>query len=284
MRKSFSSTLALITLIWGVSSSLAGAQSLPENENNTPIILPGTSSSYNQNGFNLPTIPNVTGQDIVRGSGGISCQSSVGSGGPNFDLGIIGSNDMYNRDSTAVYGRITVPLGKRPKRVDCTKLYDLEISRLQMELQLMRAGSMSDALDRDAARQVVLQGPALPQAPRSHPFRLNASSPQQPQYRPAQQYMSHQQRPQQQHVQQKRSQQAMPYPPRQETAPQVLRLPQPQYPVTTPVVKCCQPNEMPVYYKPTVGPAYQPYYNDARRVSPPMPVRPYEHTQNLLRR
>lgn len=273
MRKSFSSTLALITLIWGASSGLAEAQTLPEN-NNTPIILPGTSSSYNQNGFNLPSIPNVTGQDIVRGSGGISCQSSVGSGGPNFDLGIIGSNDMYNRDSTAVYGRITVPLGKRPKRVDCTKLYDLEISRLQMELQLMRAGSSRDMLDANAARQVVLQGPALPQASRTHPFRLNASTPQELQYRPTQQ----------QPLQPHRPQQAMSYPPRQQTAPHGQAPLPTSYPATAPAVKCCHPNGMPIYYQPTVGPAYQPYQNDARRMPPPQPIRTVQNTQSMLRR
>lgn len=283
MRKSFSSTLTIVSLIWSVSSALASAQTLPENNNN-PIILPGTSSSYNQNGFNLPSIPNVTGQDIVRGSGGISCQSSVGSGGPNFDLGIIGSNDMYNRDSTAVYGRITVPLGKRPKRVDCTKLYDLEISRLRMELQLMRAGSMSDALDRDAARQVVMQGPSLPPSARTQPFRLNTSSPhgqsarvQQPAIHPTR--YQQQSAPQPYPPQHRRN-----YPPRQQVTPPVQKSSQPAYPASNPAVKCCQSNDVPRHFQPTKGPAYQPYHNDARAPVSPQRGRTVQNTQTLLRR
>ena len=103
-----------------------------------PIVVPNTSSSFNQQGFNLPSAPRATGQDIVRGAGGISCQSAIGSGGPSLDMGVIGTNDIFDRDSTALYGRVTIPLGKRPKRVDCTRLYELEVSRLQMELEMMR--------------------------------------------------------------------------------------------------------------------------------------------------
>lgn len=270
----------------------AEGQVLPDNANN-PIILPSTSSSYNQNGFNLPTIPNVTGQDIVRGSGGISCQSSVGSGGPNFDLGVIGSNDMFDRDSMSVYGRITVPLGKRPKRVDCTRLYDLEINRLQMELQLMRAGASSNMLDANAARQVISQGPAHA-APRqtAQPFHL-ASTSSQPQSSPSQR-MRISSPPQTQTRQEVRATSAQP--PAYYAGPSGSAKTQSTSATPTsasPVVKCCQSGDMPVHYRPTVGPAYQPYHNDTRQR--PQQVyqkqQPRRHstgslqnTQNLLRR
>ena len=106
--------------------------------NTQPIVVPNTSSSFNQQGFNLPTAPRANGQDIVRGAGGISCQSAIGSGGPSLDMGVIGTSDIFDRESAALYGRVTIPLGKRPKRVDCTRLYELEVSRLQMELEMMR--------------------------------------------------------------------------------------------------------------------------------------------------
>lgn len=290
MRKSLSTTLKLIILGGVAAYGAAGAQVIPDNANN-PIILPSTSSSYNQNGFNLPSIPNATGQDIVRGSGGISCQSSVGSGGPNFDLGVIGSNDMFDRDSMSVYGRITVPLGKRPKRVDCTRLYDLEISRLQMELQLMRAGASSNnMLDANAARQIVSQGP-VHDAPsqRAQPFHL-AASPTSPQSSTSQRI---------------RVSTPPHSPPRQEIrAPENRKQPhyqsQPPHPAkhqaplsNSPTVKCCQPGQVPPYYRPTLGPAYQPYHNDARQTPMQMPqgqpyqgrpVRTLQNTQNLLRR
>jgi hypothetical protein len=55
-------------------------------------------------------------------------------------MGVIGAEDVYRREGAAVYGRVVIPLGKRPRRVDCTSLYELEIERLRMELELMRMG------------------------------------------------------------------------------------------------------------------------------------------------
>lgn len=124
----------------------AAAQVIDQTASGGTIVVPSTSSSFNQQGFNLPTVQRPNGQDIVRGSGGISCQSAVSSNGPVFDMGVIGTNDIYSRDSAALYGRITVPLGKKPKRIDCSRLYELEVQRLKLELQMMRAGAGAAAL------------------------------------------------------------------------------------------------------------------------------------------
>ncbi len=105
-----------------------------------PYAPPSQSSVYNQNSMYLPTPPSVNGQDMIRGAGGVTCQSAVASGGPYVDLGVIGAQDVYNRDTAALYGRVVVPLGKRPDRPDCTKLYEMELARMQMELDLMRMG------------------------------------------------------------------------------------------------------------------------------------------------
>ena len=46
---------------------------------------------------------------------------------------------VTERDRQALgYARITVPLGKKPKRLDCSKLYELEIVRLKEEIALLR--------------------------------------------------------------------------------------------------------------------------------------------------
>ena len=105
-----------------------------------PYVPPSQSSVYNQNSVYLPTPPVAHGSDMVRGAGGVTCQSAVGSGGPYLDVGLIGSQDVYNRETASFYGRIVVPLGDRPKRPDCTKLYELEISRMRMEIELLRMG------------------------------------------------------------------------------------------------------------------------------------------------
>lgn len=107
-----------------------------------PIIIPSQSSVYNQNSVYLPTPPSVNGQDIIRGAGGTSCQTAVASAGPYVDMGVIGSEDVFERSTAALYGRVVVPLGRRAKRVDCTKLYELEIARMQVELEMLRLTSM----------------------------------------------------------------------------------------------------------------------------------------------
>ena len=48
-------------------------------------------------------------------------------------------------DLMAAYGRVVIPLGSRPKRLDCSKLYNLEVERLQIELDLMKMGVGPDA-------------------------------------------------------------------------------------------------------------------------------------------
>ena len=147
MRKSFCLQTILISVA-GLYAAPGFAQSGPAIAPDTTgtLIVPSTSSSFNQQGFNLPSVPRSSGQDIVRGTGGVSCQSSVGTNGPVFDMGVIGTNDIYSRDSAALYGRITVPLGKKPKRIDCSRLYELEVQRLKMEIQMMRAGHQVGAL------------------------------------------------------------------------------------------------------------------------------------------
>jgi len=156
MRKSICHKIAGTVIVSALAFGSAQSQI---NDLSSPIILPSSSSSYNQNGFNLPTQPHVSGQDMIRGPSGITCQSAIGSNGPKLDMGMIGSNDIFNRETLSFYGRVSVPLGKKTKRVDCTKLYDLEISRLKMELQLMRAGAMPGMMDQRAARQVITQLP-----------------------------------------------------------------------------------------------------------------------------
>lgn len=150
-------------------ASVANAQTsaLPL-EQNVPVILPNSSSSYNQQGFNLPSAPRASGQDIIRGAGGVSCQSAVGGNGPTLDMGVIGTNDIFSRDSTALYGRVTVQLGKKPQRVDCNRLYNLEVERLKMEIQLLRAGSLGGGAydDPAAVRDIMTRADSPAPAPR----------------------------------------------------------------------------------------------------------------------
>lgn len=36
-----------------------------------------------------------------------------------------------------LYARVTIPLGKRPQRLDCSRLYELEIARLRQQVEML---------------------------------------------------------------------------------------------------------------------------------------------------
>lgn len=100
--------------------------------------------SNTQYGVTLPNTSLPTGSDEVRAADGTSCRSSVGGDGAYMDTGVIGSPGQDSSDfSGAVYTRLVVPLGGRSKRLNCASLYELEIQRLRMELDLARMGLSS---------------------------------------------------------------------------------------------------------------------------------------------
>jgi hypothetical protein len=98
--------------------------------------------NQNISGFNLPGVTLSQGHDEVRAADGTTCRSAVGGSGAYMDVGVIGNpeQDAGGNSSMSAYGRIVVPLGVMPKRVDCSRLYDLEVQRLELELKLSQMG------------------------------------------------------------------------------------------------------------------------------------------------
>ncbi len=98
------------------------------------------------NSFQLPGVSLPSGSDEVRAADGTSCRSAIGNGGAYLDVGLIGNpngltgSTSSDDNATSAYGRIVIPLGRSRKRVDCTRLYDLEVRRLELELRLMEMG------------------------------------------------------------------------------------------------------------------------------------------------
>jgi hypothetical protein len=99
-------------------------------------------------GLFLPASPSgVGGEDSIETSEGTRCRQSINGSGPYLDMGVVGSSTadqisagyrMTGSTGGTAYARVTVPLGRRPKRLDCTRLYDLEISRLKREIELLK--------------------------------------------------------------------------------------------------------------------------------------------------
>src|SRR3954454_12605215 len=82
--------------------------------------------NQNESGFNLPGVTLPQGQDEVHASDGTTCRSAVSGTGAYLDLGVIRGNNQANND-IATYGRVVIPIGRTPKRVDCSRLYELEV-------------------------------------------------------------------------------------------------------------------------------------------------------------
>ncbi len=103
------------------------------------FLTPSLAQDATQNaGFSLPGVTLPSGTDEVRAADGTSCRSAVGGNGAYLDVGVIGKQSSSN--DNAYYGRVVVPLGKAPKRLNCASLYELEIQRLKLELELAKAG------------------------------------------------------------------------------------------------------------------------------------------------
>ncbi len=92
-----------------------------------------------QTGFSLPGVTLPQGQDEVRAADGTTCRSAVSGSGAYLDVGVI-QGAARDTGETAAYGRVVIPLERPRKRVDCTRLYELEVERLQMEIRLLKMG------------------------------------------------------------------------------------------------------------------------------------------------
>lgn len=125
-----------------LAASLAGASGL----------APG--SALATDGIFLPPAPQGSGgEDSIETAEGTRCRQSINSSGSYLDLGVTGRSGSelptppsastfftypQDRDREAMaYARVTIPLGKRPQRIDCSRLYELEIARLREQVALL---------------------------------------------------------------------------------------------------------------------------------------------------
>ena len=123
-------------------------------------------------GLIIPTTPsNVSGSDEVRARDGSTCHqgthqgttfdTGISGGRTNNDLNSIGQNinnssqsGMQNNSQSGtiandigLYARVIIPLGNDDiPRVDCTRLYDLEIQRMELELEKLKKSGNSNVV------------------------------------------------------------------------------------------------------------------------------------------
>ena len=127
--------MKLLVILFLVISTQAMAQSSSLN-----LAIPQSQGSYQS--------------DRIR-TGNTECQMAIGSG-TRVEFGVVGilnqndpfSSNVYNSPNydpttfdndgfirdVGVYGRITIPIGAPKKRLDCVKLYEIELEKQRLEL------------------------------------------------------------------------------------------------------------------------------------------------------
>ena len=106
-------------------------------------------------GINLPYTSPMNGQDRIRSADGVECNRQVGprekwmevgsfisqgtgQGSDTVYSGVTGLSTTtpdYRRATVGVYAKLVVNLDKQQPQIDCSSLYELEISRLRRELE-----------------------------------------------------------------------------------------------------------------------------------------------------
>ena len=124
------------------------------------LISVGVSAQTSSVNLALPSSPQSYASDRIR-SGQLECSQAIGSA-TNVEFGVVGilnQNDPYgNFYSTqqvgvypdgydpngfvrdvGVYAKITIPIGKPKKRLDCSILHALELRARTLEIQKLEA-------------------------------------------------------------------------------------------------------------------------------------------------
>lgn len=107
------------------------------------------------------------GQDRIRSADGVECQRSTAPRDKWMEFGILGSGvggqgsdysyqpitqtanggvvtapqNEYNRAGGGVWGKLVINLDKQPDQIDCGRLYNLELERLQEENRQLKMGA-----------------------------------------------------------------------------------------------------------------------------------------------
>lgn len=109
------------------------------------LFLCGLSNAQNASlNLALPSSPGSYMSDRFR-SGELDCSMAIGSG-TNVEFGVVGViNNSSNQTITTnvappskdvgVYGRIIIPIGGPKGRVDCNRLYEMELNKRAMEIE-----------------------------------------------------------------------------------------------------------------------------------------------------
>lgn len=117
------------------------------------FALAASAPALAGSGYYLPPAPvGPGGEDSIETASGTRCRQSINGNGAYLDVGVAGNRSTGNTDTTTFsgpfdhgnstealgYARMIVPLGHKPQRLDCSRIYEMEIQRMQREIELLK--------------------------------------------------------------------------------------------------------------------------------------------------
>ncbi|BDU41160.1 hypothetical protein [Vibrio nigripulchritudo] len=114
--------------------------------------------------FNAPvsaeslSIPSATipsGYDRITTSDGTTCESTIASdmyiqtgvmgikSGRDYTNSTYADSNLEAEDNFGIYAQLVIPIGNKRKRIDCNRLYELEIKHLKEQLLKLRLEAMT---------------------------------------------------------------------------------------------------------------------------------------------
>jgi hypothetical protein len=115
-----------------------------------PLLLLSTSVYGGSLNLDIPSAPQTFQSDSIR-VGDTECENAIG-GASTFEFGVTGitnttqsetlSTDYSMGDSAlkdiGVYARVVIPLDGPKERISCNTLYQLELQKKRLEVQMLR--------------------------------------------------------------------------------------------------------------------------------------------------
>ncbi len=129
------------------------------------LLWLASSGAMAQTGLYLPAAVPSPGQDEFRASDGTSCRTTMDGSkrvevgtfatggqqaGNNYSLPGYASNPAQS--NVGVYGRYTWTLDAKTDRMDCNKLFQLEIEKKQIEIEMMKQSLKAAETQLDAVK------------------------------------------------------------------------------------------------------------------------------------
>ena len=131
---------------------------------NKSVLLLAIGLSFDVNAYISPPSMSSMGTDEIRTSDGASCRSEVGGNLIVYANGYDNSQDgNYSNDNKGVAVGVAYRFGNGNKRIDCSKLYDRELSLKDLEIQRMK--SEIEQLKRMTAINQGVQSGLIPPPP-----------------------------------------------------------------------------------------------------------------------